>query len=254
MGAKLKNRVGETNYNSRGSKMKIVEYNNSYDVVVQFEEYKCRCQYSQFKTGQVFNPYDKTVYGIGFIGEGEYKVSNNKGKEINHAYDTWHGMLRRCYAEEYQRKNPAYLDCTVCDEWHNFQSFAKWYEENYYIIDGQIMNLDKDILVKGNRVYTPETCIFVPSSINNLFVKNDVNRKTTPIGISICTNGDYLARCANGTGRDKRLGRFKTYEEAFNVYKIYKEKIVKQVAEKFRLSIPPIIFNTMMKYIVEITD
>jgi len=234
--------------------MKIVEYNSSLDVTVQFEGYRKKCQYVQFKTGQVSNPYDKTVYKIGFIGEGKYKVSNNKGKEVNHAYYTWHGMLRRCYAEEYQRKNPAYLDCTVCEEWHNYQNFAKWYEGNYYKIDNEIMCLDKDILIKGNRIYKPDTCCFVPLSINNLFVKNDVNRKTTPIGISICTNGDYLAKCSNGTGRDIRLGRFKNYEEAFNVYKIYKEKIVKQVAEKFKSFIPCKVFNTMMNYIVEITD
>jgi len=254
LSVKLKSRVGEINYNSRGSKMEIVEYNSNHNVVIRFENYKCVCQYSQFKSGHVFNPYDKSIYGKGYIGEGPYAISINKGETINRSYHTWHDMLRRCYAREYQQKNPAYIGCSVCEEWLNFQNFAKWYDENYYEIDGQIMNIDKDILVKGNRIYSPETCVFVPSPINSLFVKNDVRRKTTPVGISICTNGDYLAKCSDGTGKDIRLGRFKTYEDAFVVYKANKEIIVKKVAEKFKSYIPCKLYDTMMNYIVEITD
>jgi hypothetical protein len=100
------------------------------------------------------------VYGVGFIGEGKFKSSLNGVR--SKAHKTWTGMLERCYSEKCHARNPTYKECSVCDEWHNFQNFAKWFFKNY--IKG--FELDKDIKVKGNKIYSPDTCIFVSPKKN----------------------------------------------------------------------------------------
>lgn len=191
------------------------------------------------------------------MGEGKYKPTNNN--KYTKQYSYWKHMLRRCYSNEYLTKEPTYLDKIVCKEWHNFQTFAKWFDENYYEIEGQRMQLDKDILNKGNKIYSPQTCIFVPQRINNLFVKRDSKRGRYPIGV-------YLDKYTNrfkahisiehedGSKRQKHLGRFNTPEEAFEVYKIEKEKYIKEVAEEYKDKIPKELYDAMYKYEVEITD
>ncbi|TCJ01061.1 AP2 domain-containing protein, partial [Cytobacillus praedii] len=162
--------------------MKIVEYNNSNDIWVQFEQGEpVHTQWTPFIKGEVTNVYDISIYGVGSIGDGLYKTSV-KGK-ISPQYKSWHSMMTRCYNDKYQEKQPTYKGCTVVEEWHNFQNFAKWYDENYYEVEGDKMQLDKDIIVKGNKVYSPNTCVFVPQSINKLFIKKEFKRGKLPIGV-----------------------------------------------------------------------
>lgn len=101
-----------------------------------------------------------SVYGIGFMGEGRYKASINY--KTTRQYETWKSMMRRCYSSVSLKARPTYRDCTVCDEWHNFQNFAKWFDNNY--IKGY--ELDKDIKVNGNKTYSPCTCMFVSPADN----------------------------------------------------------------------------------------
>lgn len=93
-------------------------------------------------------------------------------------------MMRRCYDPKYHEKEPTYKGCEVCKEWLNFQMFAEWYYKNHYEIEGQRICLDKDILLKGNKIYSADTCIFVPHRINSLFVKSYKLRGELPIGVS----------------------------------------------------------------------
>jgi hypothetical protein len=248
------NRVGEINVNKHGSKMVIEKYNNARDMWVRFVDsgYLVNTRYEKFKSGGVKNVYDKTVLGIGFIGEGNYKVSENL--VMTPQYMAWNSMISRCYSQSYQDKRPSYIGCSVANEWHNFQNFAKWYDENYYEIEGQRMNLDKDILQKGNKAYSPDTCVFVPSFINNLFIKSDHNRGEFPIGVSYSSKyKKYQVSCATN-GKSKLLGRFNTIEEAFFAYKTYKEELIKQIANEYKNQIPIELYNTLINYIVEIDD
>ncbi len=141
---------------------KVMEYYNSKKVKIQF----INTGYIAFKTladilkGLVQDKLAKTVYGLGCIGDGDYSTSNNGVKE--HSYKTWKNMFDRCYHENADTLYPCYKGCSVSEEWHNFQNFAKWYEENY--VEGY--QLDKDIKVEGNRVYGPTTCMFVQSQKN----------------------------------------------------------------------------------------
>lgn len=247
-------RIGLINSNTYGSLMEIIDYKSAKEVLVRFEQGNTVwVQWHKFCDGEVKNVYDKSVFGVGFIGEGIYKPSINSRDRAQ--YLCWSGMMERCYSLRCKEKQPAYHNCRVDEEWHNYQNFAHWYDENYYVIEGQRMELDKDILVKGNKVYSPSTCVFVPGSINTIFTKNNIKRGNLPIGVNKSGN-NYRARCMNGRGDDKRvsLGSFKTPEEAFYAYKTYKENHLKDVAEKFKDKIPNKLYSALINYEVEITD
>ena len=245
------NREGEEGDNNYGSLMKIAVYRRIDDIDVYFPEYNWtmrHTRYQAFKEGQIKCPYEPRHYGVGYIGDGEYNFKNHL-----HCYNTWIHMLSRCYSDIYQAKRPSYIGCEVCDEWLNYQNFAEWYYDNYYELENEIMNLDKDILYKYNKIYSPETCIFVPQSINSLFIKSDAIRGELPIGVSKRSN-KYQARCCDGTRNRVCLGMYDTPEEAFYAYKEYKERLIKEIADNYKNEIPVDLYEAMYKYEVDIND
>lgn len=257
-----KNKVGEIGYNKFGSKMIIIKYRNNRDIDVYFPQNDWIArnkQYYNFKKGAVSCPYERTVYGIGYIGEGEYKIHDENGKHTK-CYRTWYDMLKRCYDEKHREKYPTYIGCEVYNEWYNFQNFAKWYYDNYYKIEGERMCLDKDVLVKHNKIYSPDTCIFVPYNINVLFVKSDKIRGEYPIGVSYNKrNKKFIAQCSvydykENKNKNKNLGLYNTPEEAFKVYKQFKENYIKEIADKYKQQIPTKLYDALYNYQVEITD
>lgn len=251
------NRIGEINYNTFGSKMEIIECRNAKDIDIYFEEYNWIAkhkQYGHFKRGNIKCPYEKRFLGIGYIGEGKYVFKKNK------CSDAWSEILRRCYSKEFQEKRPTYTDCIVCEEWHNFQNFAKWYEENYYECNGETIHLDKDILYKNNKIYSPKTCVFVPKRINVLFTKCDKNRGNFPIGVSWCERDSVFRSYCSIYNYEKSkqeyvyLGSYHSANEAFMAYKNFKEKYIKEVADEYKNLIPIELYMALYRYKVEITD
>lgn len=254
-------RTGERNINNFGSEMIIIRHRNYHDIDVYFPKYDWISKgrdYGDFKNKKISCPYERRTFGVGFIGEGEYEITKN-GKTTK-CYDTRHSMLRRCYSEKEHKKYPTYINCKVCDEWLNFQNFAKWYYENYYEIEGQRTTLDKDIVHKGNKTYSPENCVFVPNNINALFVKNDKNRGEYPIGVNIYKRTNkYRAYCnvydeKTKRYKNKHLGYFNSVEQAFNVYKQFKENYIKQVADEYKGKIPKKLYDALYDYQVSIND
>nr|DAE62910.1 MAG TPA: hypothetical protein [Caudoviricetes sp.] len=254
-------RTGEIGYNNFGSKMVITKYKTNNNVDVYFPEYNWifkNVQYGNFKNGNIKCPYEKRVYGIGYIGEGKYKVKIN-GKKTK-CYDVWHSMLERCYNEKYTYRNSTYKECEVCEKWHNYTNFGDWFEENYYTIENETMCLDKDILNKGNKIYSPDNCIFAPERINLLFVKSKKSRGNYPIGVSYHkASGKFEAHCSVYNYKENKkkliyLGLYDTTEEAFNAYKQYKEKNIKDVADYYKEQIPSELYQALYKYEVNIND
>ena len=253
-------KLGEIEISNEGYEMKIVKYNNYNDIVIEFQDkYKTKVstRYQNFKKGQVKNPYHLSVFGVGYIGQGKYKISIN-GKTTK-VYNYWRDMLRRCYDPYYINKEITYIDCYVCDEWLCFQNFGKWWEENVYDCNDEKIHLDKDILYKNNKIYSPKTCIFVPERINFLFIKKDANRGKYPIGV--CWHkviGKFYASCSIFDEENNRkqihLGYYNTSEEAFLTYKQFKENYIKQVADEYKDLIPQRLYDAMYKYEVEIND
>lgn len=248
-------RTGEINYNKYGSKMIIIKYRNANDIDVLFEEYGYIVEHTifhNFKIGNIRCPYELSVYGVGYLGEGNYKTSENK--KHTRSYNVWIDMIRRCYNPKCYEKYPTYKECFVCDEWHNYQNFAKWYEENYYEINNQRMHLDKDILHKGNKLYSKENCIFVPENINNLFVKCNSTRGDLPIGVTYDKRNEKYSARYDVNGKKIYLGLYNTPQEAFQAYKKFKENYIKQVADEYKEYIPQKLYEAMYNYEVEIGD
>ena len=255
----LIDRTGEENINNFGSKMIIVGYRNKEDIDIYFPEYNWtfeHARYGNFKKCEIKCPYEPRYYGKGYLGEGKYKVREND--KNSDKYKIWHSMLRRCYDPKYQEKYPTYKGCVVEDYLLNFQNICEWLDENYYEVPGEQMCLDKDILCKGNKVYSRETCIFVPERINLLFTKSNKSRGDNPIGVSDLPSGNYRAYCNDGYGKQIRLGTYPTKEEAFQAYKEYKESLIKRTIDSYERIIPEPFYSrlreAMYNYEVEIDD
>ena len=252
-------RIGEERINNFGSKMIIRGYRNNRDIDVYFPEYNWtfkHAEYKTFKDGNIKCPYEPRLYGKGYLGEGKYKAKEN-GK-LTDEYNIYHDMLKRCYYPKYQERYPTYKGCKVEDYLLNFQHMGEWIDKNYYEIPGEKMCLDKDILCKGNKMYSRDTCIFVPNRINVLFTKRDNARGKNPIGMTELPSGNYQAYCNNGYGKNIYLGSYSTKEEAFQVYKKYKEKVIKEVIDSYEGIIPEPFYSrlktAMYNYEVEIDD
>ena len=263
-------RTGETNVSNEGCLMKIVEYNNILDIIIEFQDehkYRVHTQYGHFKNGQCKNPFFASTYGHGYLGVDKNgnvpKTYESKdGKTVNTwEYHKWQSMLRRCFDNKYKERNPTYKDVTCCNRWLCFANFLEDLEilkQEYNWDDDIKLNLDKDILNKNNKIYGLENCVLVPQRINLLFIKKDTNRGEYPIGV--CYNKQskkYQAFC-NINGKKIGLGYYSTPLEAFNVYKIAKEQEIKRVAEecvsKGYITQESRLYNSMMGYQVKIDD
>lgn len=189
----------------------------------------------------------KLICGVG--------VNDLYGKEVDtHIYNIWTGILRRCYDEKSYLKSPTYKGCSVCGEWLVFSNFQKWYKKN----NRHNFAIDKDILVKGNKIYSPETCCFVPQRINNLILTSKKIRGKYNIGVTE-RNGKFEARIStscNGKVKREHIGTFATQEEAFATYKERKEKYIKEIAQEYynKGFIDKKVLNALLKYRIEESD
>lgn len=248
-------RTGEIATNNYGSEMRIDVYRNCMDMDVYFPEYDWTARhvrYKKFEEGEIRCPYERRTYGVGYMGDGQYDSRENG--RLSKCYVAWSGMLERCYSQSYHERKPTYIGCTVCDEWHNFQNFAEWYYEHYYEIEGKRTDLDKDILVKGNKEYSPYTCVFVPQEINLLFTKSNAVRGEYPVGVYYHQEKrKYVAQC-NTLGKKKWIGNYDNKTDAFVAYKDFKEAYIKKVANDYMEDIPYVLYEAMMNYSVEWDD
>lgn len=184
----------------------------------------------------------KTICGVGI----------NDCDITDKSYEVWHGMITRCYSEKFKIKHPSYLGCIVCDEWLTFSYFKKWFDEHYQVG----YDLDKDILIKGNKVYSPNTCVFIPHRINTLLNSCKISRGTLPVGVSCYDNGNRYQVKIRLNGKKKHIGYFTTKEDAFEAYKNAKEKYIKEVALEYyhKGLISFEVFNSLKKWEIAITD
>ena len=263
-------RTGETNISNEGCVMQIVEYNNALDIVIEFQDehkYRLRTRYGRFKNGECKNPFYPSVFGHGYLGvDKEGNVPKTKefkdGKNVpTWKYIKWHKMLIRCFDNKYKEKEPTYKNVTCCNRWLCFANFLEDFEilkQEYNWNENEKLNLDKDILHKGNKIYGLENCVLVPQWINKLFTKCDASRGDCPIGVSYHKRAKkYEAKCSIN-GKQTRLGYYNTIEEAFNAYKIAKKQEIKRIADdcvsKGYITQDSRLYNAMINYQVKITD
>ena len=189
-----------------------------------------------------------TVHGVG-CNDVQFQIKVD-GK-IVWQYQLWRNMLRRCFCEKYKAESPSYQDVTCCDEWLSFANFLEWVNKEVgYKGKPFGFDLDKDIIIKGNKVYCPEACAFVPKAINMLLVDCGSVRGKWPVGVTLDKRcGSFVARIMLD-GKKRHLGTFPTPSAAFEAYKLAKEAKIKSFALKYRSEIKPAVFSSLISWVV----
>lgn len=249
---KAHNRIGEEKYNNAGDLMKIISYNSTQDISVEFQDkHKYvfeHAGYGNFVKGTIKNPYHPFLYNRGYLGVGDFKPTINK--KSTKAYDAWLKIFLRAYKEEWHKIEPTYSECEVTEEWWDFQNFAKWFYDNYHEIPGYSIQVDKDWIVFGNKTYNPKYCELVPSIINTCILshtKTHDENKNIPTGIQLTANGNFKPRISK-YGKRIDYGTYKCLEDAMVVYMNAKIEYIKELADKFKPYISNRLYYTMYNF------
>jgi hypothetical protein len=174
----------------------------------------------------------KLVYGVG-INDADYAViwrpdpTNRKLQQTCPYYEKWRGMFQRCYSEIFKGRYPTYKDCEVCPEWHHFMEFRAWMVEQEW--EGK--SLDKDLKCRGNKIYSPETCLFIPQEVNTFLNLQERQRGELPIGVSL-RDGKFRSTIRR-EGKQRALGYFSSPEEAHREWLKAKLEQAAELASKY---------------------
>lgn len=234
-----------------GGAVKVISFDGCYSVTVQhldFGGHTTKVAASHLRSGRIKNPYKPRIFGIGYVGSGIHKPSDT-GRDTRE-YTAWVRMLERAYCKVKQSHNKSYIGCSVDPLWHNFQNFADWYKSQVH--KGEGYQLDKDILIPGNKVYGPNQCRLVPEKINKILNINPERRSNLPPGVTQKGKKFYVKIGKNGG--IEYLGNFHSKEDAFLAYKKAREEYVRSTAEDYRYSMPEEIYLALVSYVVNIED
>lgn len=231
--------------------VEIVEYINSKNVTVKFNNtgYIATAQLNNIINGRLRDKLAPYIYGVGIVGD---EVCSVEGEPLRE-YVIWQGMLRRCYCETFKERNPTYIDCKTSNNFKYFPYFKSWCKDQIGFNDPDFQ-LDKDILLKGNKVYCEDLCVFVPKDVNLLFTKRDSKRGECLIGVSYVERDKKYRVNLSVKGRKLINKYFNTEYEAFQAYKTSKELYIKDVAEKWKGKIDQRVYETLLNYKVDIDD
>ena len=192
---------------------------------------------------------EPTVHGVGCV-DVPFKTSNN-GKEL-WQYQLWSNMLGRCFNEKFKMTNPSYKDVTCCDEWLSFANFIEWSNKEVgYSGKPDGVELDKDILQKGNLIYAPEKCCFVPRVVNLLLTDRARRRGRWPLGVVFHKGVGKFVATVRCNGKIKHLGYFDNPEDASQAYKVAKEAQIKVVALEHREVLKSAVFESLMDWKID---
>ena len=245
--------VGKVCKSLNSGDFKVLKYNDAKDVEIQFLKtgYETVARLDHIKSGEIKDPYSPSVYGVGILGA-KYLASIN-GVQTKE-YKLWNSMLVRCYSDSFKKKYPTYEGCEVSENFKYYEYFYEWCHKQIGF-SNKNWHLDKDLLVKGNKVYSEYSCVFIPQEINTVLIKSTASRGKHLIGVCWSnTNKAFMAQVGKNKGKQEHLGYFKTEVEAFKAYKAAKENFIKEQANKFKSQIDDRAYNALMNYQVEITD
>jgi len=187
-----------------------------------------------------------TVFGVGF-NDVVFRTAIG-GKHI-WQYSLWVSMLKRCFDAKFKQLQPTYEDVTCCDEWLSFANFLGWVNKQVGYKGAPVgFELDKDIIVKGNKIYSPDVCSFVPAAVNSLLNDHGASRGEFPVGVCFDKSRGKFMACLNCFGRQKHLGRYNTIEAASFVYKTAKEAQIKIVATQYKDVLSPAVYESLMNW------
>lgn len=160
------------------------------------------------KISRSSNRKRKLIYGVG-VNDIDFVVNDRGNKRPSYTY--WHSMLKRCYDPIEHKNYPRYIGCTVIDDWKYLSKFEDWFKtQNWY---GR--QLDKDLLFINNKLYSPDTCVFIPSRVNGFLTDRSRFMSAYGTGISILPSGNFRAVCNDPyTNKRVNIGTFETVEDA----------------------------------------
>lgn len=235
--------------NSHGD-VKVVGYECATKILVRFQDgTEVFCRGGDLMNGEVWNPNEPSVAGRGYFGQGPHR--HGAGKNADREYRAWKGMFTRCYDDKYQEQKPTYIGCSVDPQWYNFQEFAEWCQ--WQIGFKHNWHLDKDILKKGNKIYSPEFCVFVPNEVNCVLNSQKRSRGDYPIGVTFNASGKYRAQWQEG-GIQRYSKTVSDYMVAYQIYKQNKERVVKDVAERWKGLVDERVYTALMNFEVNVDD
>ena len=247
-----KHKVGSVHSTNKYGDFIITKYVNASNVHIKFLNtgYETVTLNSCILSGEIRDRYFPSVHGVGIVGEESSRDSNgNKLKE----YFLWNHMLTRCYGKKAKLKLPSYEDCTASTNFKYFPYFKDWCSKQIGF-GNEGWQLDKDILVKGNKIYSEDTCCFVPAEINSVFIKCDRSRGEYPLGVNYHKATRKFVAQISYRKIKTHLGLYDTAEDAFKAYKKSKEKLIKSLADKYVDVLDPRVYKAMVEYEVEIGD
>lgn len=186
----------------------------------------------------------KLIYGVGLNSKTKYP-STRHGKHTA-GYRAWRNMLERCYSAKLHFEKPTYLNASMSSDFFDFQDFANWYYNHPYSEIGY--DLDKDILIPGNKVYSPDTCCFIPHELNSLLTDSGKSRGRYPQGVKLDKRSGKFTCQINKNGKIRHIGTFLTCDDAYEAYKLAKEEYVKERALEWRDAIASDVFNALMRW------
>ena len=230
--------VGKVLKSKLSGDFKILKYNDSANVEIQFLNtgFETVARLISIKIGEVKDRLSPSIYGIGVVGT---KYLTYECGVQTKEYTLWKNMLERCYSDTYKKKHPTYKDCEVSENFKSFEYFYEWCHSQIGF-SNQGWHLDKDLLTEGNKVYSENICVFIPSEINKVLVKREALRGEYLIGVSWHKKGKaFVATVNKNKGKQEHLGSFTTEIEAFNAYKQAKESFIKEQANKWESQIDP---------------
>lgn len=175
----------------------------------------------------------RKVYNIG-LNDYNGKIFID-GRHIE-SYIIWRSILRRCYDPKSHEISPAYIGCEVCEDWKYFSKFKDWYDSNYPQIDGIKFHLDKDLLGEDSKIYSPETCIFLPARINTFLTNKKENNSSGHTGVSWKkSTSKWIVQIRDfETSKLKYLGYFDNIDDASNTYKVARTEQVEKAKNYMR--------------------
>ena len=245
--------VGKVCKSKSSGDFKILKYNDKKNVEIQFLKtgFETTVELGSIRNGKVKDRYLPSVYGVGVIGD---KYPSKVYGVLTKEYKLWTSMLVRCYSDNSKKRRPTYEGCEVSDNFKSYEYFYEWCNKQVgFGVEG--FELDKDLLIKGNKVYSENSCVFIPREINSVLIKSEASRGNHLIGVYWSkTNKTFKAMVCKNKGKQEYLGYFKTELEAFNAYKEAKETFIKEQANKWKSQIDERAYNALMNYTVEITD
>ena len=250
---KYEGNVFETKF---GNSFIVTKYVNRGEIHIKFLDtgYETTTDRANIARGSIRDRLTPSAFGVGIIGAEASRVNGILEREAI----LWRSMLQRCYSEKSQARRQTYKDCTVSDNFKYYPYFKDWCNNQIgfssFDTNGNPFELDKDILVKGNKVYSEDTCSFIPPEINKLLIKCNASRGDTPIGVHYSkTKKNFQVGC-HINGKLIHLSYYTCPKLAFLAYKEAKETNIKDVANKWKDKIDPRVYEALINWKVEIDD